>query len=58
MELPTGWHICFDVLARHLAGQPIGRMVGMQVMTFDGWQRLNAEYAKQFGLRAPNWRSS
>ena len=29
-------------------GSPIGRMAGMEVMKFDGWQRLNAEYAKQF----------
>ena len=25
----AGWHICFDVLDRALAGAPIGRMVGM-----------------------------
>src|SRR5216684_821219 len=24
----AGWHICFDVLERPLAGQPIGRIVG------------------------------
>ena len=46
----AGWHICFDVLDRHLAGQPIGRIVGADAMKFDGWQRLSAEYAKQFGL--------
>ena len=45
----AGWHICFDVLERHLAGQPIGRIVGMDALNFGGWQRLNAEYAKQFG---------
>jgi hypothetical protein len=22
-----------------------------------GWQRLNAEYAKQFGIETPNWPS-
>jgi uncharacterized protein YndB with AHSA1/START domain len=44
----AGWHICLDVLERHLDGQPIGRMVGVEVMKFNGWQRLNAEYAKQF----------
>ena len=49
----AGWHICFDVLDRHLAGQPIGRMVGSQAMKF-GWQRLNAEYAKQFGIETPD----
>src|SRR2546425_6933319 len=45
----AGWHICFDVLERLLAGQPIGRIVGPEAMKFGGWQRLNAEYAKQFG---------
>ncbi|PYT47923.1 MAG: polyketide cyclase [Acidobacteria bacterium] len=34
----AGWHICFDVLERLLAGQPIGRIVG----------------AKQFGIETPN----
>jgi len=24
-------------------------------MKFAGWQRLNAEYAKQFGMEPPNW---
>jgi uncharacterized protein YndB with AHSA1/START domain len=46
----AGWHICFDVLERLLAGEPMGRMVGPDVMHFDGWQRLKDEYAKQFGL--------
>jgi uncharacterized protein YndB with AHSA1/START domain len=45
----AGWHICFDVLDRLLAGQPIGRIAGPEAMKFAGWQRLNAEYAKQFG---------
>jgi len=49
----AGWHICFDVLDRHLAGDPIGRLVGPAAMKFDGWQRLNAEYAKQFGVGKP-----
>jgi uncharacterized protein YndB with AHSA1/START domain len=51
----AGWHICFDVLERLLAGQPIGRIVGPEAMKFGGWQRLNAEYAKQFGIETPNW---
>jgi uncharacterized protein YndB with AHSA1/START domain len=46
----AGWHICFDVLDRLLAGTPIGRIVGMETMKFEGWQRLNKEYAKQFGV--------
>ena len=49
----AGWHICFDVLDRLLSGTPIGRIVGADAMKFDGWQRLNAEYAKQFGIEKP-----
>ena len=44
----AGWHICFDVLDRLLDGAPIGRIVGREAMKFDGWQRLHAEYGKQF----------
>jgi hypothetical protein len=51
----AGWHICFDVLDRLLSGSPIGRMVGVETMKFAGWQRLNAEYAKQFGVELPSW---
>ncbi len=51
----AGWHICFDVLERLLTGEPIGRMAGAEAMKFDGWQRLNAEYAKQFGVETPGW---
>jgi uncharacterized protein YndB with AHSA1/START domain len=54
----AGWHICFDVLDRLLAGEPIGRMVGPEVMKFEGWQRLAAEYAKQFGVAPPSWSSN
>ena len=50
----AGWHICFDVLDRLLGGTPIGRIVGPEAMKF-GWQRLNAEYATQFGIESPNW---
>jgi len=53
----AGWHICLDVLDRSLAGAPIGRMVGPDAMKFGGWQRLNAEYAKQFGVELPSWSS-
>ena len=51
----AGWHICFDVLDRMLADEPIGRMVGPAVMKFEGWQRLTAEYGQQFGMEAPGW---
>jgi hypothetical protein len=51
----AGWHICFDVLDYLLGGTPIGRIVGPEAMKFSGWQRLNAEYAKQFGVETPKW---
>ena len=49
----AGWHICFDVLDRLLAGEPIGRIAGAEATKF-GWQRLRAEYAEQFGIEKPN----
>jgi len=51
----AGWHISFDVLERLLAGEPIGRIAGGEAMKFGGWQRLNAEYAQQFGVETPKW---
>ena len=51
----AGWHICLDVLDRLLSGAPIGRIVGADALKFGGWQRLNAEYARQFGVEAPSW---
>ena len=51
----AGWHICFDVLDNLLGGTPVGRIVGPEAMKFGGWQRLNAEYAKQFGVETPGW---
>ena len=51
----AGWHICFDVLDRLLAGQPIGRIVGPDARKFGGWQRLSAEYSNQFAIDSPNW---
>ena len=44
----AGWHICFDVLDHLLSDDPIGRIVGPDAMKFEGWQRLNGEYAQQF----------
>lgn len=46
----AGWHICFDVLDRLLAGTPIGRIAGGTTMQNGNWQRLVAEYSKQFGI--------
>jgi uncharacterized protein YndB with AHSA1/START domain len=50
----AGWHICLDVLDRLVAGQPVGRIVGGDAVKFD-WQRLNMEYAEQFGVETPKW---
>jgi uncharacterized protein YndB with AHSA1/START domain len=49
----AGWHICFDVLDHLLGGTPLGRIVGPDAMKF-GWKRLHAEYAQQFGIKAPD----
>ena len=53
----AGWHICLDVMDHALTGSPIGRIVAADALKFEGWQRLNAEYAKQFGVEPPNWSS-
>ncbi len=49
----AGWHICLDILDRLLGGDPIGRIAGPEAMQFEGWQRLNAEYASQFRVENP-----
>ena len=49
----AGWHICFDVLDRLLAGEPMGRIAGTEAMKFAGWPQLVAEYAKQFATEDP-----
>jgi len=51
----AGWHISLDVLDRLLGGTPIGRMAGGDAMKLAAWQRLVAEYAKQFGVEPPKW---
>jgi uncharacterized protein YndB with AHSA1/START domain len=49
----AGWHVCFDVLDHLLSATPIGRIVAGDALKLRGWQRLNAEYAKQFGVEIP-----
>src|SRR5579863_1030646 len=51
----AGWHIAFDMLELLLNGNPIGPITGPEAMKFEGWQRLNAEYAQQFGVELPKW---
>ncbi len=53
----AGWHICLDVLERLVAGRPLGRIVGADAIKLGGWQRLHAEYGKQFGVEPPAWSS-
>ena len=48
----AGWHICLDVLDRFLSGHAIGRIVAGDALKFEGWQRLHAEYGRQFGIEA------
>jgi uncharacterized protein YndB with AHSA1/START domain len=49
----AGWHLCFDVLDHLLGGDPLGRIVGPDAMKVEGWQRLHAEYKKQFDAEVP-----
>jgi hypothetical protein len=51
----AGWHIALDVLDHLLGGTPISRIAGGDATKFAGWQRLNAEYAQQFGVEPPAW---
>jgi len=51
----AGWHICFDVLERLLAGDPISHVAGADAMKLAGWRRLVGEYAEQFGVEPPKW---
>jgi len=30
-------------------------MAGAEAMKLQGWQRLNGEYAEQFGVESPDW---
>jgi uncharacterized protein YndB with AHSA1/START domain len=51
----AGWHICFEVLDRLLAGTPIGRTVGPKAMQIAGWPRLLADYSTLLGVEPPSW---
>ncbi|MFC0504066.1 SRPBCC family protein [Micromonospora costi] len=45
----AGWHICLDVAARLLDGDPVGPIRGMEAMDF-GWAELRDAYARRLGL--------
>lgn len=50
----AGWHLCLGVMDQLLAGDPVGRIVGMDALQLEGWQSLQQDYAKQFGVETPN----
>jgi uncharacterized protein YndB with AHSA1/START domain len=49
----AGWHICFEVLTQVLSGIAIARIAGADAIKSEGWQRLVAQYAKEFGTEKP-----
>jgi uncharacterized protein YndB with AHSA1/START domain len=51
----AGWHLCLDVLEHELDGDPMGRIVGMDALKFDGWKELQKQYLKEFGGETPEW---
>lgn len=53
----AGWHVCLYSLGQMLDGHPVGRTVGVDALKNGEWQRLNAEYAEQFGVdpKLPSW---
>ncbi len=51
-KVAAGWHICFDVMAYALDGDPIGRIVAEGARQF-GWDSLNAAYQEKLAPAAP-----
>jgi len=47
--IAAGWHLCLDVMAQLLGGEPIGPIRGAEALDF-GWQRLHDDYAAQLGV--------
>ncbi|MEV4642715.1 SRPBCC family protein [Actinoplanes sp. NPDC049548] len=47
----AGWHLCAAVLARLLAGEPVGVIRGRDAMAH-GWDELRAAYEKEFASHA------
>jgi hypothetical protein len=54
----AGWHIGLDALDYLLSGTPIGSIAGVDAIKLAGWQRLRAEYARQFNSEPPNDRAA
>jgi uncharacterized protein YndB with AHSA1/START domain len=47
--MAAGWHLCLDVMALSLGGQPIGAIRGREAVDF-GWQGLHDAYAERLGI--------
>ena len=43
----AGWHLCATVLARLLAGDPVGVIRGRDARAH-GWEQLREKYAEEF----------
>lgn len=44
-KVAAGWHLCFDVMDKRLAGEKPPRVVGMEALNH-GWDELHLAYAK------------
>jgi uncharacterized protein YndB with AHSA1/START domain len=49
----AGWHVCFDVLDRLLAGEPIGRIVGPEAMAVRRLAETEGRVRKAVRRREP-----
>jgi uncharacterized protein YndB with AHSA1/START domain len=47
--MAAGWHLCLDVMALSLDGQPIGAIRGREAVDF-GWRELHNAYADRLGV--------
>ncbi len=48
-EVAAGWHICLDVAAALLDGEPFGPVLGEDAMAY-GWRSLAERYAEVLGI--------
>src|SRR5437660_6065355 len=52
---PKGWVLHAKIRPSGIPFLQRGQGRATRPMKFPSWQRLNAEYAKQFGIETPNW---
>jgi uncharacterized protein YndB with AHSA1/START domain len=48
-KVAAGWHLCIEVAARRLDGEPVGPIRGQDAMSY-GWQELHDTYAERLQL--------